>query len=158
MWLNPQETTDLVTFTEEILNGKLHFLCSLIESWNYAKLQNWGFKCLKNFSLVIRNDPKEKKGSPSSLCDKKSHLVSFLCNVRRSLVTLSTSYERKWKFPNKEMRGQRGKTRLCFGSERQFSGQNWIFSNYSTPVCRIGSTFDNSYFPVSGSYYSKCIF
>ena len=26
---NPQETTDLVTFTEEILNGKLHFLCSV---------------------------------------------------------------------------------------------------------------------------------
>ena len=25
---NPQETADLVTFTEEILNGKLHFLCS----------------------------------------------------------------------------------------------------------------------------------
>ena len=24
---NPQETADLVTFTEEILNGKLHFLC-----------------------------------------------------------------------------------------------------------------------------------
>ena len=26
--LNLQETEDLVTFTEEILNGKLHFLCS----------------------------------------------------------------------------------------------------------------------------------
>ena len=25
---NPQETVDLVTFTEEILNGKLHFLRS----------------------------------------------------------------------------------------------------------------------------------
>ena len=25
MWSNPQETSDLVTFTEEILNGKLHF-------------------------------------------------------------------------------------------------------------------------------------
>ena len=24
----PQETADLVTFTEEILNGKLHLLCS----------------------------------------------------------------------------------------------------------------------------------
>ena len=24
---NPQETADLVTFTEEILNGKLYFLC-----------------------------------------------------------------------------------------------------------------------------------
>ena len=28
MWPNPQETTDLVTITEEILNEKLHFLCS----------------------------------------------------------------------------------------------------------------------------------
>ena len=28
MWPNPQEAADLVTFTEEILNGKLLFLCS----------------------------------------------------------------------------------------------------------------------------------
>ena len=27
---NPQETADLVTFTEEILNGKLHFLISAL--------------------------------------------------------------------------------------------------------------------------------
>ena len=26
---NPQKTADLVTFTEEILNGKVHFLCSV---------------------------------------------------------------------------------------------------------------------------------
>ena len=26
---NPQETADLVTFTEEIRNEKLHFLCSV---------------------------------------------------------------------------------------------------------------------------------
>ena len=26
---NPQETRDLVAFTEEILHGKLHFLCSV---------------------------------------------------------------------------------------------------------------------------------
>ena len=25
---NPQETADLITFTEEVLNEKLHFLCS----------------------------------------------------------------------------------------------------------------------------------
>ena len=30
MWPNPQ-----VTFTEEILNGKLHFLCSVISYWLY---------------------------------------------------------------------------------------------------------------------------
>ena len=27
MWPNPQETAALVTFTEKVLNGKLHFLC-----------------------------------------------------------------------------------------------------------------------------------
>ena len=32
MWPNPQETADLVTFTEEIPNGKLHFLFSDIWS------------------------------------------------------------------------------------------------------------------------------
>ena len=29
MCTNPQETADLVTFTEEIINGKLHFLYSV---------------------------------------------------------------------------------------------------------------------------------
>ena len=29
MRLNSQETADLVSFTEEILNGKLDFLCSV---------------------------------------------------------------------------------------------------------------------------------
>ena len=28
MWPNPQVTADLVTFTEEIRNGKLHFFCA----------------------------------------------------------------------------------------------------------------------------------
>ena len=28
MWTNPLKTAHLVTFTEEILNWKLHFLCS----------------------------------------------------------------------------------------------------------------------------------
>ena len=32
MWPNPQETADLVKFTEEILNGKLYFLCSARDS------------------------------------------------------------------------------------------------------------------------------
>ena len=28
MWPNPQFPADLVTFTEEIVNRKLHFLCN----------------------------------------------------------------------------------------------------------------------------------
>ena len=34
---NPQEPADLATFTEEILNGKLHFLCSV------SKRNEWKF-------------------------------------------------------------------------------------------------------------------
>ena len=30
MWPNPQFPADLVTFNEEILNGNLHFLCSVM--------------------------------------------------------------------------------------------------------------------------------
>ena len=31
MWPNPRFTADLVTFTKEILNGKLHFLCCVLQ-------------------------------------------------------------------------------------------------------------------------------
>ena len=31
MWTNPLETADLVTYTEEILNGKFHFSCSVTD-------------------------------------------------------------------------------------------------------------------------------
>ena len=33
MWPNPQETADLVTYTEEILNWKLNLLCSATLPW-----------------------------------------------------------------------------------------------------------------------------
>ena len=38
MWSNPQFPMDLTTFTEEILNGKLHFLCSERISFTYCTL------------------------------------------------------------------------------------------------------------------------
>ena len=41
MWPNPQETTDLVTFTKEIPNGKPHFLCS-----------DSGMKWVKNIEII----------------------------------------------------------------------------------------------------------
>ena len=36
MWPNPQETANLVIITEEILNGKLHFLGSVLIKYPYA--------------------------------------------------------------------------------------------------------------------------
>ena len=68
MWPNPQETADLVTFTEEILNGKLHFLCSAVgyalihKNWELHPLTQTKFrrtKCIRrtryseNMDLVV---------------------------------------------------------------------------------------------------------
>ena len=39
MWPNPQETADLVTFTGEILNGKLNSLCSEIPDIRFRTMQ-----------------------------------------------------------------------------------------------------------------------
>ena len=49
MWPNPQFPADLVTFTEEILNGKLLFLCSerIIPTSNRWKHKNIEF--MKNY-------------------------------------------------------------------------------------------------------------
>ena len=42
MRANPQETADVVTFTEEILNAKLYYLCfdnsNLIAKWFYIRI------------------------------------------------------------------------------------------------------------------------
>ena len=40
MWPNTQETADLVTFTEKILDGKLHFLCSA-KKYSYSAINIW---------------------------------------------------------------------------------------------------------------------
>ena len=37
MWPNPQETADLVTFTEKIFNGKLRFLCNVAARSKWTK-------------------------------------------------------------------------------------------------------------------------
>ena len=48
MWPNPQFPENLVTFTEKILNGKLHFLCSVfvnkMEIKQNKKIKQPGFR------------------------------------------------------------------------------------------------------------------
>ena len=48
---NPQETADVVTFTEEILNGKLHFLCSSILIFFFKKTYAPTFQLFQNLSF-----------------------------------------------------------------------------------------------------------
>ena len=44
MYPNPQFAADLVTFTEEILNGKLHFLCSAMPCFQIMTLLQMAYK------------------------------------------------------------------------------------------------------------------
>ena len=48
MWANPQGTADLVTFTEENFNGKLHFLCG-----DSTSELNISFLFRFNFALTL---------------------------------------------------------------------------------------------------------
>ena len=50
---NPQETADLVTFTEEILNGKLHFLCSVYNGKACHMISILSFKTVDNVGVKI---------------------------------------------------------------------------------------------------------
>ena len=62
MWPNPQLAASLVTFTEEIVNGKLLFLCSVLKitaalvhiRWEIIdKSKNWKMRD-KNFAMFAK--------------------------------------------------------------------------------------------------------
>ena len=58
MWPNPQETADLVTFTKEILNGKLYFLCSGRSDRDLSEASHAGWEVLardcNQFNNILR--------------------------------------------------------------------------------------------------------
>ena len=64
MWSNPQETSNLLIFTEGILNGKLHFLvqCRAFALFSYVEEKNFDFYILqmvrKYFTLLEKIDEK----------------------------------------------------------------------------------------------------
>ena len=51
MWPNPQDTTDLVTFAEEILNGKLYFWCRAVSE----KMTDQNIRPLTDFAQIFWN-------------------------------------------------------------------------------------------------------
>ena len=84
MWPNPQFPADLVTFTEEILNGKLHFLYS----------EN---TLSSNFYIVLfENHQHQKMVCLSSPFASFKKLVSFILfflifprNFRKTFFTIT---------------------------------------------------------------------
>ena len=56
MWLNPQFPADLVTFTEEILLGKLYFLCSDNISNHLHHLSKGLDNYIGNYNILLSGD------------------------------------------------------------------------------------------------------
>ena len=52
MWPNRQETADLVAFTDEILNGKLHFCAALISTKQAASRQATLIEALRQVQFL----------------------------------------------------------------------------------------------------------
>ena len=56
MWPNPQETADLVTFTEEILNGKRHLLYIVNIFFTYFLINIGGVIAITWNDIVFRSN------------------------------------------------------------------------------------------------------
>ena len=80
MWPNPQESADLVKFTEETLDGKLHFLCN--ENFAIVRISGntpwWNscrmfFRCL-SFIILSKTTTKNQFRQ----CNMSNFLVNLL--------------------------------------------------------------------------------
>ena len=79
MWPNLQKTLDLVSFTEEIINGKLHFLCSVYpgkfiprKRENQPRMFNFSHKSMSLKYVVVVIVFKVVPGSPTTSARKKN--------------------------------------------------------------------------------------
>ena len=89
MWPNTQFPEDLVTFTEEILNRKFHFLCSeknsIIKGWNYMSREPY-----KLFFVTKKIPPKIKQtGSEWHFSNTLITTLVFQVNLKDTTCYIS---------------------------------------------------------------------
>ena len=91
MWPNPQFSADLVKFTEEILNGKLHSLCS-------SRNIHWGVPIKWSCRLIAYNLPQNKlpktyfSQSLSKLEERRLYISSFVDTSNRHIILKQNSW------------------------------------------------------------------
>ena len=76
MWQNPLEIADLVKFTEEIRNGKLHFLCSARQGLNLLTFWYW-FSNMQGFH-VLKKELINMKSTIFYIPEYFGNILSFL--------------------------------------------------------------------------------
>ena len=85
MWPNPPWPLDLVTFTGEIINGKLHFLCS---GWFQNAHRFLNVFSLREANLIIRSAGESLKKTDSTNRFNNNMFFSSSKEIKHSLYTL----------------------------------------------------------------------
>ena len=86
MWLNPQKTVDLVTFTERILNRKLHF-CAV-------RLAERAYKKTEICDIISKAFSKSKKNKLRQSETPNSGILSLTYN--RTLINVKEAGKKRW--------------------------------------------------------------
>ena len=96
MWSNLQFLTDLVTFTEEILNRKLHFLCSVGDFLNFfieIYFSSSGHKTNINFHDEDLNymgpSMKDIKSASPKISKEDSEIRERLKKLKGKLISIN---------------------------------------------------------------------
>ena len=76
MWPNPQETADLDTFTEKILNGKPHFLCSANHEPGWISVLYSSYGTIQSSSKYV-------------LCLEPATLLNIAFRIDKNFATFS---------------------------------------------------------------------
>ena len=119
MWPNTQETADLVRFTEEVLNGKLHFLCSdsvrkrctvkNLHCKNNANLNlEWFLKIFNTWKCSPKFANNKQSSKP---CSEPSQIIKLEFFVKSPIVDVSDgSTMVLWSSQFKKVKSSWGKT------------------------------------------------
>ena len=105
MWPNPQFPVDLVTFTEEILNRKLYFLCS-----------EFVVPIFPFWYLLHHPDLNKRKLRCEGACEKNNYLVNKKTYWRRSIYHFKGFYKR-----------------ICYKTKSNFSkffNSHWLLMSF----------------------------
>ena len=86
-----QETADLATFTEEILNGKLHYLCNELLKEYFLQKQPLDMFNIKKVFLKISQNSQGTHGA-CNLIIKETPILLFPCAFRE--IFKKTSFNR----------------------------------------------------------------
>ena len=103
MWSNPQYSADLVTFTEEILHGKLNFLCSAIFYVTHLDhcFYNIHDKSTSFYNIVSRESSKSLRHTKnrdlfSQVTWTLASFLNFLSHVTRSMFLRFLIFSLVW--------------------------------------------------------------